>query len=689
MAAYVAFFFIMSFQGTAYSAVIHVTTVGNDTYTGATWALAKKTVTSAINAANAGDEIWVAAGTYAERITMKNGVALYGGFAGTETARDQRNSIANVTTLKGNNDGTVVTISGGAGPTTRVDGFRITGGNAVNGGGIAITASSPTITNNLIRANMSSGHGAGIYCYDASPTIMWNSITFNSAGLDGGGISCWRNSSPTIANNYVGSNVATSTDAGEPDGYYVGALGGGGIFVTASDWNRIPHPTAVASPKIMNNVIVTNGAFKGAGILLNDLNGGTATVVNNTVVANSGSAIHWRKQYSNTSVVVSNNIVAFDAWGLQAEGETSQQIRFNDVYHNTLVGDRTDYVGLSDQTGFNGNISADPQMANFWYGDFHLQPTSPCIDAGSATDVGQGWTDFEGQSRIIGNGVDIGADESDGTSWSAAAPIVYVRPDGDDSSNGLSWALSKKTLTAALLSAPAKGWEIWVAKGTYSEHLELAPFVYLYGGFNGTESSRDQRSIGTNETVIDGGGIKTIVRSTNTGHLVSALDGFTIQNGGVYTDGSETDPSGIGGFGGGIYINVSSPYIGNNLIRWNSLAYDDTYPNEPSYGGGIYGRLSYAQIIGNMLMQNEILNTFDGKGGGIFCEQSGLTILQNIFWLNHAKYGSAIYCDKLSFPSYRATLSRITRYIRRLPTTDLRTGLSRCMMPEASLWRAI
>lgn len=641
-----ALFLILSLSPLAESAIIYVKPGGGGTQSGQDWPNAKATVSAALTAANSGDEIWVVAGTYAERITIKSGVALYGGFAGTETALAQRNWNANVTTLDGTNSGTVVTISGGAGPTTRIDGFKITGGNAVNGGGIAISGSSPTIVNNLISLNMSTGNGAGIYCYDSSPTIMGNSINFNSAGVDGGGISCWRNSSPYIANNYIEANVATSTDAGDPDGYYIGALGGGGIFVTASDWNRMPHPTAVASPTIVNNIIVANGAYKGAGVLLNDLNGGTAVVVNNSMVANSGPAIHWRKQFSNTSVKLSNNIVAFNAWGLQREGETAEMIRFNDVYENSLVGDRTDYVGFADQTGSNGNISADPQMANVWYGDFHLQPTSPCVDAGSATDVDQGWADFEGQSRIIGNGVDIGADESDGTVWNSAAPIVYVRPDGSDSSNGLSWATAKKTLTGALFSASAKGWEIWVAKGTYSEHINLAPFVYLYGGFNGTESSRDQRNVNDNETIIDGSGSKTIVTSRNTGHLVSGLDGFTIQNGGVYTNGSRTEPSGIGGFGGGIYINVSSPYLGNNLIRWNSLAYDDT----PSYGSGIYSRLSYAQIIGNTIMENEILNTFDGKGGGIFCEQSGLTILQNVFFRNHAKYGSAIFCHKLSFP---------------------------------------
>lgn len=48
-------------------------------------------MSSAVNAATGGDSIWVAAGRYAERITLKPDVALYGGFQGVETALVDRN----------------------------------------------------------------------------------------------------------------------------------------------------------------------------------------------------------------------------------------------------------------------------------------------------------------------------------------------------------------------------------------------------------------------------------------------------------------------------------------------------------------------------------------------------------------------------------------------------------------------
>ena len=64
-----AFFLI---QTMAFAATLYVKTDGgNDLNPGTSWAGAKKTVQAAINAANALDEIWVAAGTYNEHIVNK------------------------------------------------------------------------------------------------------------------------------------------------------------------------------------------------------------------------------------------------------------------------------------------------------------------------------------------------------------------------------------------------------------------------------------------------------------------------------------------------------------------------------------------------------------------------------------------------------------------------------------------
>ena len=93
--------------------IVRVSSGGNDANEGSSWSQAKRTVQAAIDAAAAaGGEVWVAAGTYAERITLRSYVYVYGGFAGIETQRSERNWSAHPTVLDGNQGGSVVTASG-------------------------------------------------------------------------------------------------------------------------------------------------------------------------------------------------------------------------------------------------------------------------------------------------------------------------------------------------------------------------------------------------------------------------------------------------------------------------------------------------------------------------------------------------------------------------------------------------
>src|SRR5690242_524725 len=70
--------------------IVYVKAGASDSETGASWGHARS-LQSALTNAVAGDEIWVAAGIYSpghtflSTFTLKNHVALYGGFAGTET----------------------------------------------------------------------------------------------------------------------------------------------------------------------------------------------------------------------------------------------------------------------------------------------------------------------------------------------------------------------------------------------------------------------------------------------------------------------------------------------------------------------------------------------------------------------------------------------------------------------------
>jgi hypothetical protein len=166
---------------------------------------------------------------------------------------------------------------------------------------------------------------------------------------------------------------------------------GGGIYCMSS------------SPAILNNFIVENECVPGKGgpaiylgygsdakicrNLIAHCTGPAAVflhvecdpqLVNNTVCDNSWGGISVQ---SYSGPCVKNNIICNNlSYGIQVYGDSSE-ILYNDVH-----GSEQNYLIIPDQTGINGNISADPLFADPSSGDYHLSPTSPCIDAGDPAD---------------------------------------------------------------------------------------------------------------------------------------------------------------------------------------------------------------------------------------------------------------------------------------------------------------
>ena len=675
-AASVALFFLTSSVSRA--GTFFVRPNGNDTLSGASWATAMRNITNAMNAASAGDQIWVASGVYTQLVTMKAGVALYGGFNGAETSLVQRNFLTNLCWIHGNWKGSVVTVPTGAGPDTRIDGMAITGGAFTTsfGGGVACSGAGPVIANNFIFGNTadgsigggiylnfyknvppvaqpivtnnviyqntalgSIGEAAGICVRNSSPLIAWNKVLFNVAGDKGGGIACFGNSQPTIANNIIEQNASSADSIGL----------GGGILATADDYDGQPVYFAVSSPIVINNVIAANGADSGGGLALVDTppaaGAGGALVVNNTIVANSGSGVF----FANASPTNFNNVIAFNSAGLERSDASTITFENNDVYGNSVLAQNMDFVGITSSVGINNNISADPAVANFRIGDLRLQPASPCVNAGSTASVVPGWPDRSGNPRVTGAAVDIGAYESTGASISSPTTIVHVSPAGNDTNDGLTWATAKRTVQGGISAAAPGvilGGEVWVAQGIYTQHVTVPAFTYLYGGFAGNETSRGARNLSANSTIVDGAGQPGVVQSISAGYLVSTLDGFTVQNGGIYTGGqSFTGSPEVQG--GGINCLVSAPIIANNTIRSNSVG-TPFNSNGTSKGGGINLYVSHALISNNTIAQNDVLDHTAGTGGGIYTLRSKPTITQNVLYWNHAVYGGAITADLLS-----------------------------------------
>ncbi|HEY3268514.1 MAG TPA: right-handed parallel beta-helix repeat-containing protein [Armatimonadota bacterium] len=244
---------------------------------GASWATAFPTVQQGIDAAQAGDEVWAAAGTYPENITLKSGVGLYGGFVGNEQSRDPRSPRVNVSLLDGQSKGTVIIIAANATSATVVDGFDIEHGSGpiANGlgaaGGIYVgTGGTPIISNNTIsncsaRADRTiPSAGGGIFVdKGAMPLIAGNSISYNYA-MFGGGIAAY--------GGLIRDNVF----------YYNGAVHSYLTYGAGGALDIVGGPTVVVHNIFEGNSCLSSGGGGGA------INCGGDVVMDNAFVDNIG-----------------------------------------------------------------------------------------------------------------------------------------------------------------------------------------------------------------------------------------------------------------------------------------------------------------------------------------------------------------------------------------------------------------
>lgn len=240
---------------------------------GRSWATAFNDLQSALAAAIPNDEIWVAAGTYIPSSTgdrsvsfvLRDQVSLYGGFAGTETALEQRDWETNITILSGDlagDDNTGVPVTDPARNNTDnaycvvagaedavFDGFTVSGGNAdgaspVNrGAGMLNNACSPAVRHCTFSANISSNNGAAMANVNASPNVVDCLFTGNHSAYGGAVSATGSAAGPLLCDCRLTDNSA--------DQY------GGGIFA----WND-SKITAVAC-QFQDNTAPFGGAWSG------------------------------------------------------------------------------------------------------------------------------------------------------------------------------------------------------------------------------------------------------------------------------------------------------------------------------------------------------------------------------------------------------------------------------------------
>ena len=191
---------------------------------------------------------------------------------------------------------------------------------------------------------------AGVYCYEASPTIRNNIISGNT-GFFSGGICCYSNSSPVLTGNTITDNWAEDS---------------GGIGCDS----------------------------------------GSSAAVSNCII--------WGNLADANDIQIS---VIYDEY---LPSSTSLTISYSDIEN----GQNGIYVGDPNYCTLiwgSDNISEEPLFTtpgvwdenNYWVeGNSHLLPGSPCIDTGDPNyQADSDDFDIDGYMRIVGDRVDIGADE--------------------------------------------------------------------------------------------------------------------------------------------------------------------------------------------------------------------------------------------------------------------------------------
>lgn len=408
--------------------IIHVDPNATGNNDGSSWTDAYTDFDQALQGGIAGlNEYWLTGDTFLVvsssgfRMTHDS-IEIYGGFAGTETMRSQRDWRANETVLDGNmgsksdpmDNSTSVIYAEGASNNSQdhvvIDGITVTGGTAGgttqtktgSGGGIAISeyVDNVTIRNCRITGNMAK-RGGGIWCY-----AEWHSINL------------------LIENCRIDNNEAMEF--------------GGAFQLIARDGQTLNAD--IVGCLIDNNVA---GQYACVAHMFTWLHGATlnVNVVNSTIVDNN--------QPSAAEVITISSLVN--------SGQVSSETL---IFQNTIIrsntGDQIDHtgnvedpdsvalfncikemVGMANWVHESNTNAVDPMFTDKQNGDYTLATGSPAIDMGSTSGINVTLpsVDLEGNARIRGASVDIGAYEAESTGSSLveelASTMVYPNPATD------------------------------------------------------------------------------------------------------------------------------------------------------------------------------------------------------------------------------------------------------------------
>lgn len=295
--------------------ILYVASDGDDANNCASVANRCQTIQRAVDVAQPGDEIRVAASAYVgvsaragitQTVYISKTVTIRGGY--TTANWTTPDPTANPTTLDAQSKGRVIYIAEDISPV--VDGLYITGGNATGlggdpwgqdaGGGVYIYQATAIISNCVVYSNTAStiaiGSGGGLFLRGSKATLSGNTVVSNTASTashgHGGGMFLY-GSDATLNSNAVQGNTASTAGWGY----------GGGLYLLTSD-------ATLSSNTTISNTAGTAARGWGGGLYIWYSN---ATLSGNTVVSNTASTVDQGYggglSLSNSDVALSGNTI--------------------------------------------------------------------------------------------------------------------------------------------------------------------------------------------------------------------------------------------------------------------------------------------------------------------------------------------------------------------------------------------
>lgn len=433
----------LTVQLPAWASRYHVNIAASGAGTGLTWANAFTDLQEALSIVIPGDEIWVAAGQYrpttgtnrAVSFVLRNGVDIYGGFAGTETAIDQRDLLNNPSTLNGDigelglasdNSHSVLTANN---ITTSIvlDGFRIINGNNTNGnhgGGLRVTnalGGELLVRNCRFLNHQSFNYGGAIYLAAANLRVE-NCEFQNNTSSNGGAIENGNNnggySNLTLRDCVFKGNSANSGACLDNTVRYETLVIDRCFFTNNLSANSVIVIDDFVSAKLMNSAIIGNSVngFSSRVLRVNSFGSSTPPfdMINCTIAHNRNTTTSTLQgemvRLEDNHLRVTNCIIYGNTPFAGRQLNNGPQVRNSLVQGGHLNG----IAILNADPEFIAPNATAPSNFDATSFDYTLQPSSPCINVGDngAVDA-NALFDLALNDRIRGSVVDLGCYESE------------------------------------------------------------------------------------------------------------------------------------------------------------------------------------------------------------------------------------------------------------------------------------